>query len=128
MVNPNSGLELRSKDGSKVGLWYLNPEGLVIFLLVLFFQKLIEITKIDDFDLAGNLAQEMHKVPTSKNWTISRDKFIIKYFLHLCELIEKFNWANLLELSVVMPLSSRKFHHLCIYTVEIGLTRLQTKY
>ena len=70
----------------------------------------------------------MHKMSTSKNRAISCDKFIIKYFLHLCELVEKLNWANFLELSMVMTLSSRKFHHLCIYTVEIWLSRLQTKY
>ena len=72
-------------------LGYLNPEGLVVFLLVLLFQKFIEITKVDDFDLTGNLAQEMHKMPTPKNRTISCDKFIIKYFLHLSKLVEKFN-------------------------------------
>ena len=37
VVHPNSGLELRGKDGSKVRLGYFNPEGLVVFLLVLLF-------------------------------------------------------------------------------------------
>jgi hypothetical protein len=121
IIDANSSIELLGKHSANLRFIDIYPKRLAVLLLILLLKQLIEIIKVDDFDLVDGLIEEMHEVFAPQHAAISVAQLVVKYLLKMRDVVQKINQSQLLELIAEGTVCLQKSKHLDVDVIKIWI-------